>query len=268
MLIAHLSDLHVTAPGKLVEGRVDTRAALATALARVQALAPAPDAVVVTGDLVDDPTPQAYEDLRHQLAMLRVPVFVIPGNHDDREAMRAGLRGDGAYAYLPPERFLHYAVEGPFPVRILGLDTVAPGQGAGALCVERLDWLERQLSESPCSPTMLLMHHPPFVTGMAGMDALGLRGRESLVQLLARHEQVVLVLAGHVHRCIHAMVGGRRVCTAPSTAHQLALDLRPDSEPTFTLEPPGLMLHRWDGDALISYQLHAQSYPGPFAFGA
>src|SRR5262245_50286827 len=98
MLIAHITDTHITAPGTLLMGIVDTAAALARAVAAISELEPAPDVTVLTGDLVETGAPEEYVQLRALLAPLRMPVFVIPGNHDAREPMRQAFIGDG---YLP-----------------------------------------------------------------------------------------------------------------------------------------------------------------------
>src|SRR3546814_16854724 len=61
---------------------------------------------------------------RSLLRPLLPPLYVIPGNHDDRALIRTYLPG---HAYLPAEGFLQYAVE-DHPVRLIGLDTQIPGQ--------------------------------------------------------------------------------------------------------------------------------------------
>ena len=92
MIVIQLSDPHIVAPGELLYGRVDTADFLARAVAEINRLDPLPDVAVVTGDLVDHGDPAEYEHLRTLLAPLAMPVFVIPGNHDAREPLRAGVR--------------------------------------------------------------------------------------------------------------------------------------------------------------------------------
>lgn len=90
-LLAQLSDLHIKAGGRLSYGVVDTLGALRLAVDRLNALQPRPDALVITGDLVDFGTPEEYATLREALAELAMPFFVIPGNHDDRAALRVAF---------------------------------------------------------------------------------------------------------------------------------------------------------------------------------
>jgi hypothetical protein len=133
----------------------------------LNALDPLPDLVVITGDLVDHGEAEEYDHFRVMLAPLHMPVLVIPGNHDAREPLRAAFAGNG---YLPADGFLQFVVE-DWPLRIVALDTLVPGEVGGALCEERLAWLDRALAAAPERPTVLLMHHPPLRPGSIGWTA-------------------------------------------------------------------------------------------------
>ena len=54
--IAQISDLHIKAPGRLAYRRVDTAQALQRCVATLNELNPAPELVVISGDLADTPT--------------------------------------------------------------------------------------------------------------------------------------------------------------------------------------------------------------------
>jgi 3',5'-cyclic-AMP phosphodiesterase len=217
---------------------------------------------VHTGDLADLGLPEEYAHLKSILAPLRVPILAVPGNHDAREPMRAAFAAAG---YLPALGFLQFAIERG-GLRFVGLDTLVPGQGGGELCAERLAWLDATLSEKPDIPTLVLMHHPPFLTGIAHMDRIGLEGRDGFAAVMRRHNQVEAILCGHVHRVIHAQVGGRSAMISPSPAHQIALELRPEGPSGFCLEPPGYMLHRWHDGQLVSHTAVLGDWPGPYPF--
>jgi Icc protein len=262
MLIAQISDTHLKLPGRLAYRRVDTAQMMRACVAQLLALDPQPDLIVHTGDLTDLGLPDEYAHLKEILAPLTAPILAVPGNHDEREAMRAAFAAEG---YLPVQGFLHYAVERG-PLRLVGLDTVVPGQGGGALCAERLGWLDATLAEMPAAPTLILMHHPPFPTGIAHMDRIGLQGCEDFAEIVRSHPQVEAILCGHVHRVIRASVGGRPAMICPSPAHQVALDLRPEGPSAFMLEPPGYMLHRWADGQLVSLVAVLGQWPGPFPF--
>jgi 3',5'-cyclic-AMP phosphodiesterase len=257
MILAQISDTHIVPQGMLfrcpVQGTApdaeriyrefDTAQYLARAVAALNALVPRPDVAVVTGDLVDHGEPAEYEHLRHLLA-LHMPVFVIPGNHDAREPLREAFRDGG---YLPAEGYLQYTVE-DFPLRLVALDTLIPGQHDGMLCAERLGWLDAALAAQPARPTAILMHHPPFATGITYMDNCGFANPAGLAEIVGRHPQVERILCGHLHRAIDRRFAGTVAGTAPSTAHQIRLNLVPDARISFIFEPPGYQLHLWEAE--------------------
>jgi 3',5'-cyclic AMP phosphodiesterase CpdA len=264
MLIAQISDMHIRAPGKLLLRRVDTAAFLAAAVAALGKLDPPADLVLMTGDLVEAGKPEEYAHLAALIAPLKAPVYLIPGNHDAREPLRAAFP---AHRYLPREGFLQYALE-DWPVRILALDTLVPGEGGGALCAERLDWLDRSLATAPGRPTLVMMHHPPFATGIAHMDRYGLADARGLATVIARHPNVERIVAGHLHRSIQARFAGTVATTCPSSAHQIALDLVPGTPLRYVFEPPGFQLHIWNEDAgLVTHTVPIGDFAGPYPFG-
>jgi 3',5'-cyclic AMP phosphodiesterase CpdA len=263
MLVAHMTDTHITLPGTRFYGIVDTAGALARAIAAINSLDPSPDLAVLTGDLVESGKAEEYAHLRSLLAPLRMPLLAIPGNHDARDAMREAFAGD---AYLPRHGFLNYAIEG-YPMRIIGLDTLTPGEGGGTVCSERLRWIDDILAAAPDQPTLVLMHHPPFITGIRRMDELGLGGSAALAEVIGRHPQVERILCGHLHRPIEARFAGTVAGTAPSTAHQIVLDLRPDARVSFAFEPPGYQLHCWREDSgLVTHTASIGDWPGPYFY--
>ena len=258
MLIAQISDTHITRPGELAYGVVDTAACLARAVLALNALVPAPELTIVTGDLVDHGTAEEYAHLRALLAPLRMPVVVIAGNHDSRDGLRAAFRSDG---YVPSDGFVQFAIE-DWPLRVVGLDTLVPGEVGGALCAERLSWLDRTLAAAPQRPTLIVMHHPPFATGIEAMDRIGLAsGAATLADIVRSHPQVQRIACGHVHRAVECRFAGTVAGTAPSTAHQIRLDLASDAPLAFVSEPPGFQLHRWDGAALVTHTAPIGDWP-------
>lgn len=272
MLIAHLTDPHVGLPNGAPGPQLDPAGALRRALAHVRALRPAPELVLLTGDLTDSGRTTDYALIR-DLLETELPaataggprVLAIPGNHDLREHMRATLG-----AWLPvaadapaPWICLHEQHQG---LHLIGLDTVVPGQPHGTLEDAQLAWLERRLAACAGAPVLIFMHHPPLASGITAMDEFGLRsGGDALARLVARHGGVQLIAAGHIHRPITGMLGGAPVMVAPSTSHQIELDLRPGAPLAVRLEPPMIGLYDWRGPGNLACHLsHVQDFDGPY----
>lgn len=241
MLIAQISDLHVQPVGQKAYGIVDTNQYLKAAVQQLNRLQPQPDLVVASGDLVDERTEAEYVMLKELLSPLRAPLYFAMGNHDDRATFRQVFPD---LPYMPKAGYVQYVLEA-FPLRIIVLDTLVDGEGYGNLDHERLAWLDARLAEQPDKPTVIFMHHPPFVTGLYGMDSLRCRGDEALAAIIRRAPQVQRIACGHLHRSIHTSWAGTSGSVAPSVAHQVALKLLEDQPPAFVMEPPAFHLHLW-----------------------
>ena len=252
VLIAQITDTHISTPESRNDRHYRTAEHLARAVAHLNALVPRPDLLLATGDLVERGEAEEYERLRELFDPLTMPVYLIPGNHDDRENLP---RVFGRHRYLPRDGgFIQYVVE-DWPVRLVALDTLIPGESGGRLCAERVAWLDERLAEAAERPTVVFMHHPPFVTGMRKMDEMGLDGTGALAEVIRRHPQVERLVCGHLHRSIVRRFAGTVACTAPATAHQLALDLGDAPRLATVMEPPACLLHVWlgDGAGLVSH---------------
>ncbi|MDB5409889.1 MAG: phosphodiesterase [Rhodospirillales bacterium] len=263
MIIAQITDLHACAPGRFCNHVVDTNAMLAAAVEALLALRPLPDVVLATGDLVESGSAEEYAVLRQALTPLAMPVYLIPGNHDRRAELRAAFPDA---SYWPAGEKLCYVVD-DHPVRLIALDTLVEGSGEGEIGAAQLEWLAAALADAPARPTVIFMHHPPFATAIGHMDRINCRDGAALAAIVARHPQVERVLCGHDHRPIQTRFAGTIGSVAPSTAHQMLLDLRPGALSGFVLEPPGLHVHHWAADTgVVTHQAAIGRYPGPFPF--
>jgi 3',5'-cyclic-AMP phosphodiesterase len=221
---------------------------LAAAVESLRAIRPRPDAVLLTGDIADHATNEEYEQVRELLAPLQAPLYVLPGNHDDRRALHRhfGVPGrDGE-----PIRY-----SGDFgPLRLVVLDTTLPGRDSGALEGDQLDWLDAELAVAPEQPTLIAMHHPPIVIGVPAWDEIGLlvSDRRALGDVITRHRQVRRVVCGHFHSTITGELAGRGVLVVPSTYVQTRLDFDA-KEVELTSEHAGFAIHAVVDGELISH---------------
>jgi 3',5'-cyclic-AMP phosphodiesterase len=265
MLICQLTDLHVRPPGKPANRVVETNVFVERAFRAVAAFTPRPDVVVITGDLTECGLDAEYATLARLISrFLPMPVYVVPGNHDRRVELREGL------AHLPgvtcDPHFVQYAVE-DYPVRLVMLDTLVPGAGHGELNAEQLGFLDRTLAAQPHKPTMVALHHPPFVCGIAHMDRINLRNAAAFAEVIAKHKQVERIISGHHHRPIVTRVAHAIASIAPSVAHQVELELDPHAAGAFLFEPPAFQLHRWTAaDGVVSHIAYVERFPGPYPF--
>ncbi len=250
MLIAQISDTHVTDADQGVDSRYETAMHLRGAVKHLASLPVSPDVVIVTGDCIHEGSIAGYQRFVELLRPLDIPVYVIPGNHDHRDHMRDVFGEQGSHHH---PTYMQYVLE-EWPVRLIALDTHIPGQAGGRLCEERLSWLEARLAEDASRPTILFQHHPPFDVGMPVLDEMGLVGTEALGQLVRQYPNVERILAGHVHCHAQRLFHGTLAVTCPSTAHQAWLDFRPQAGLAQVMTPPACLLHRWQENVgLVTY---------------
>jgi len=264
--IAQISDLHIKAPGRLAYGRVDTAQALARCVAALNAFAPRPDFVVISGDLVDTPSSEEYEHLTRLLQALELPFAGIPGNHDSRDMMRAAF---AQASYASPTGPLDQWVE-LGGLDLLLLDSSVPGKPHGELDAETLEWLDQTLAGSADRPALLFLHHPPFQAGIWHMDRQNLRNAGELADIVRRHPRVQLIATGHVHRATLTLFAGVPTTICPAPNHAVDLDLAHLREPSFKVEPPAFHLHTWfNGEGfgqVVTHHVPIGAFDGPHPF--
>src|SRR4029077_15238650 len=133
-------------------------------------------------------------------------------------------------------------------VRIVALDVTVPGLHHGVVEEAAVAWLEGVLASEPRRPTIIMMHQPPFDSGVPYLDAYHCREGERLAKVVSRHPCVERIVCGHVHRFMQVRFGGTMLCTSPSTATAIALQLRANAKPASHVEPPACLLHHWRPD--------------------
>jgi len=254
LLIAQITDLHIgfdpDDPDELNRRRLDRT------LRTLVEMRPRPDVLLVTGDLAEEGDDEvSYRRLAGALADLPFPWYPAMGNHDGREAFRRVFPD----APAAEDGFVHYSLD-HLPLRIVVLDTLEDGRHGGGFCETRAAWLAARLDEAPERPTLVVLHHPPIDTGLSWMtenpDAAWVGRLRAVVE---RHDNIVAMIAGHLHRPVIARWAGTTLAVCPSTAPQVALDLapidpdRPDGRPMILADPPAFALHLWNGRELVTH---------------
>ena len=264
MLIAQISDSHIAGPGKMTFGIAPMAENLALCISHINHLDPTPDLVLVTGDIANDGLLEETERAASILEKLRIPYYVIPGNHDDRSHLWTVFGGKACPQRF--EGFINYVIEG-HDLRLIAIDSTVPGAPRGEICEARAAWLEARLSEKKDQPAIIFMHHPPVKFGVAETDIDGFVGAQRLGGIVENYPSIERVMCGHIHLPAHARWRGTLVSTAPSMGMQLALDLTIKRPSAFVLEAPGYQLHNWSSDkVLVTHTVYVRGNEGPYPF--
>ena len=275
LTIAQITDLHVTTTADpLNQMRNEQR--LRQVLRSIHELKPQPVAIIASGDLVDHGEPAEYEALKAILGEVEIPIYYAVGTHARRAAFLDAF--GGRFAPVDENGFVQYAVDFD-GLRMVVCDTLEEGRERSGFDQARAAWLRRTLDADSTTPTIVVMHHPPIVSGVRWMDPepdapwIGL-----LADVLRGRENLRAVLCGHVHRAFHGMLAGQLIATAPASSIQVTLDLspvdmeRPDGREILTAEPPGYVLVMADQGRVTTHVCvagefePAVAYTRPFGF--
>lgn len=252
MIIAQITDFHIGYKGP--NNSCNNLDRLKEVLRAINNLKRKPDLILATGDLVENGEDWAYEMLKENLTSLSIPIHYLMGNHDARAPFKKSF----------PEAefnngFLQYSIDG-YPLRIIALDTLDQGHHGGAFCPRREQWLKSELDKQPNTPTLIAMHHPPVESGIPWLtaqrnDAWVVR----LQTLLSQYDNIVHMIAGHIHRNIYTQFAGTTISVSEAVAPQVKLELMDidadvqDGRDLIVRSSPSFCLHHWNGISMTSH---------------
>lgn len=232
MKFIHITDFHLVAPGETLWG-LDPAERLDRCLSDIAKWHADADFCVITGDLANAGDPAAYSWLAKRLGAFPLTCFVIPGNHDERNALIEAFPHIGCDS----NGYIQYSHETAAGV-MLFLDTLKGPVSEGAYCAERRAWLSAQLEAAKDKPVWIFMHHPHFDIGIPYMDRIKLEEPDAFADVLAGHGDIRHIFFGHVHRAAYVNWRGIPCTCLPGTNHQVPLMRESVGGTPYSVEPP------------------------------
>lgn len=209
--VLHLTDPHLHAQADARMRGVNTFDTFMAVVEHALSGPSLPDAILATGDLVQDETRAGYERFRDALAPFGLPVYCLPGNHDAAPLMAEVLSAE------------------PFQVcgsvdannwRLILLDTQRAGDDGGGLDRDELRYLDEQLADHSVENALICMHHHPVPMGSRWLDGVALHNRDDFLEIVDNHANVRGVIWGHVHQASDRRRSNVRLMSTPSTCAQ------------------------------------------------
>jgi 3',5'-cyclic-AMP phosphodiesterase len=235
--ILQLSDFHLLEDARQTMMGINTEQSLLAVLDHVWRNHKAFDLVLLTGDMVQEPTNPTYHRLRNQLASHPALFHCLPGNHDSVTLIRQAFVDN--HIVYQPQIFLEFW-------QIFCLDSAIPDDPGGYLAKDQIDLLEAGLADHPELHAMICFHHSPLPTGAKWLDTMMLSNRDDFFALIQRFPQVKAVVYGHIHQAMDVEMNGLRYLGCPSTSFQFkadsedfALDYLPQGYRWLELYPDG-----------------------------
>lgn len=193
--------------------------------------------VLITGDLIQDDSAEAYDRFRELLLPLNMRMHCVPGNHDVRDLMKPVCR-------QPP--FSYCATEELRDWLLVGLDSCITGDAGGEIATDEFERLDTIVNASPAKHIMVCLHHPPVPMGSTWLDTVALKNGADLLEKLQATGRVRLLVFGHVHQPYEHEHNGIQVIGTPSTCRQFKpgsdnfeIDDRPPAYRRITLHADG-----------------------------
>ncbi len=242
--LVQLTDSHIFADPEGCLLGLNTRSSFEAVCERIQREEWRPDALLVTGDLSQDASPESYQYLADYFKTMDLPTFWLPGNHDNPETMEL---------YLSNNRVLQAKQLLIGRWQIILLDSSVRGKVHGYLEKEQLKFLERALKRYPDKHTLVTLHHQPLPVGSEWLDQIGLRNSDELLAIVNAYPQVKGVVWGHVHQAFESRKKGTCWISTPSSCVQF----KPGSEDfSAGIEAPGYRYLNLYSDGRIETILH------------
>jgi Icc protein len=209
--VLQITDTHLFAADDGCLLGLNTDLSLQAVLESVAARRPSAHLVLATGDLTHDGTPEAYRRFFRHMNGMDLPVYCLPGNHDEARALQ--MAHDTGQC-----RFSEHAVHGDW--HFIFLDSTIPGSEGAHLTEGTLAMLERRLQKAPDMHTLVCLHHQPVPMGSRWLDTMALDNPEAFFAIIDRHPQVRAIVWGHVHQELASRRDDVLLLSTPSTCIQ------------------------------------------------
>ena len=234
--LVQLTDTHISVDEDELLAGVNTTGTLLDVIADVKRQEDA-DLVLLTGDLAETPSVETYEKLAELLQQVKLPVYCLPGNHDDPQLMQRLLNTGN----IGTANFLTCGTWS-----IILLNTYKAGDHGGYLSTTELSCLEAALERSHDKHVLICLHHQPVNIHSVWMDTKALKNSEALFQVLDRHNNVRGIIWGHIHQEFTTTRNGVLLLGSPSTCIQFlpqsdeaVIDTKPPAYRSLTLTENG-----------------------------
>jgi Icc protein len=209
--IIQISDTHVFADQSQSLLGVPTQQSFEAVLKHIREANHSIDFIIHSGDISQDYSEVSYMRVADMLSTFNVPVYCVPGNHDDSNKM--------AKVY-PREKMSTDKQILSKHWQLILLDSHQNGMVKGYLDQSQLTYLEHCLQQYPQHHAIIIFHHHPLPVGSEWLDNLWLTNAPDFWQLISRYPQVNTVLFGHVHQQFEQSHQGIACYSTPSTCIQ------------------------------------------------
>lgn len=215
--IIQITDTHIVDDGAPSFSDFDTSASLIKVIEEIRENESDADLILLTGDLVHEPTETSYQKLADHLSVLTTPLLCLPGNHDDPGIMNyiMGANGYDASKLIRSGQWL-----------IILLNTCVKGEHSGELSNTELNFLRASLESKIDFHCLIALHHHPVSINSSWMDAMALLNPEEFFNVVDDFDHIRAIIWGHIHQEFELDRNNVKLLGSPSTC----LQFKPESD--------------------------------------
>ena len=221
MLIAQLTDTHITVPHNENEDCYVKLEALQKCVLQINKLDPLPNVVIHTGDLSHNGRTDEYKLTKSIMDELKVPYLITAGNRDSTKNLVNAF--DLSSVDYHDQQLLQYGSD-IAGYRLVSVDTSSQNSNLGLLNFSKLAHLDGLLRQKQSCPTIIFMHHPPISLSNSEPpehEYENFRMIKNFAEIVDRHPQIIAFLCGHIHRAFSSHINTSPVMVTPPLAKRL-----------------------------------------------
>lgn len=220
--LVEISDLHLFDDTTKYYNHINPQQNFFAIMDLMKQLDAQPDLLVMTGDLLQEPSQVGYDNLFSKIDGLNIDYVAIAGNHDVTHELDSHLPfvQRRHIAVAPDTRLVHCQVLQTAYWDLIFLDSTVPGKICGYFSAQTLAWLDQTLATSD-KPCVIFCHHPMTKVNSHWIDQHRVQNAEDFWQVVVPHrERLKGIFVGHVHQESHIIHQGISMFTSPATSVQ------------------------------------------------
>lgn len=209
--ILQISDLHLLTKSGEKMSNIDTEKSFCQIIKYAFSKHHQFDLILVTGDLVQDPSEFGYQRIYQELKKYQTRTVCLPGNHDDIALMQQFFQSEK----INCDKLVQFK-----DWLIICLNSKKEGTQGGFLENDELEFLETSLNQNANLNTLIAVHHNCLPTNSQWLDTMTIENSDDFFSILSQHTQVKAITCGHIHQKQEIRKNNILVLGTPSTCFQ------------------------------------------------
>jgi Icc protein len=214
MRIFQISDLHIGQENEFPQG-VDVRTNFLKTVEKIRWFNP--DFIVITGDLsFKQGNKNIYRWIKNELEPFDLPVYVVPGNHDDNTLIAEVFHPDKTISSSGKLYFFSKKEDYLF----IFLDSWDAQLGT-----QQSKWFKEVINNNDQERLFIFMHHPPVLADIPHMDGKYIfQEIDAFGELISNSGKKAHIFTGHYHFQKTIQLYNQSIYICPSTFFHLEGD--------------------------------------------